>query len=88
MRLGRNLARPTQGGSLLATMGFERESLWDSRGDDHVTGGGMGIRGGAVCSMSSISAGVRAQAWMTKLLRERSKVEVSAARAWAGALKC
>ena len=32
--LTQNLARPTQGSSLLATLGFETESLWDSMGDD------------------------------------------------------
>ena len=42
--LARNLARPTQGSSLLATLGFETKSLWDSMGDDHITGGAMGIR--------------------------------------------
>jgi hypothetical protein len=36
--------------------------------------------------MSSISAGVRAQAWLTRALRVRSKVKVSAARARAGAM--
>jgi hypothetical protein len=28
----------------LATLGFETESLWDSMGDDHITGGAMGIQ--------------------------------------------
>jgi hypothetical protein len=41
-------------------LGFETESLWDSMRDDHVAGGGMGMRGGAVCHIRAISAGVRA----------------------------
>ena len=44
------MARFTQGSSRLATLGFETESLWDSywleHRDNHVAGGGMGMRAG------------------------------------------
>src|ERR1035437_10027502 len=52
----------------------------------YVAGGGIGMRGGAVCHSSAISAGVRAQAWLTRSLSVRSKLKVSAARAWAGSM--
>ena len=36
---------------------------------NQVPGGGMGMRGGADCHMRSISAGVRASAWLTRSLK-------------------
>jgi hypothetical protein len=47
----------------------------------------MGMRGGAVCHIRAISAGVRAQAWLTRSLRVRSSFKVSAARVRAGVRK-
>ena len=44
------------------------------------------MRGGAVCHISSISAGVRTQAWLTRSPRVRSSDRVSAARARAGSM--
>jgi hypothetical protein len=41
----------------------------------------MGMRGGAVCHITAISAGVRAWAWLTRSLSVRSRVKVLAARA-------
>jgi hypothetical protein len=41
----------------------------------------MGMRGGAVCHISAMSAGVRPQAWLTRSLRVRSRVKASAAGA-------
>ena len=44
----------------------------------------MGVRGGAVFHMRSISAGVRAQAWFSRSLRVRFRFTVAAVRARAG----
>ncbi len=48
--------------------------------------GAMGMRGGAVSHIRAISAGVKPETWLTRSLRVRSRVKVSAARARAGSM--
>ena len=60
------------------------EPRWLSRGkalSKLVYSGEMGMRGGAAGQTNSTSAGVRGQAWVTRLLNVRSGFKASLARA-------